>query len=682
VHISRGLSWERTAQDIAWELVHNPRVNSLSRCAHVVVSFHTAGALLISRANLGEERAAPNRSLFFDPQFIEGTWRQAHPGQMIGYTTCLTGSIARQLMLAPNEPKVDRGIQAGLSAMRRLHVGGYAMEDLESGRLSFPIDAIVEELAQTTAPFATVEVQDPVRFLKQPEERDEASAQDGWWTILEDQHRDDLDRIAEQVVLEGAEAALQDVPQGRFGQLLTVDRREIESFRSVHTLAAEYLSQERQKRPLSIAVFGAPGSGKSFGITQVAQSLAPGHVQVLEFNLSQFAGPREIVDAFHRVRDLTLTGKIPLVFWDEFDSSLEGKPLGWLRYFLAPMQDGAFREGQITHPIGRAIFVFAGGTSHRMEDFGADPSAKDYRAAKVADFVSRLKGYVDVLGPDPPEKTADDQEASDAYYVIRRAILLRSILERNAGHLLEKQDGPQVLKIDRGVLRAFLGASRYKHGIRSMESIVAMSQLSGKSAYERSSLPPEDQLNLHVDGQEFLSLVQRLDLKGELLERMAQAHHQVFCERLRADGYQWGPETDEENQIHSSLVDWAKLPEEEKEQNRAAARDIPNKLAQIGYVMISARSDQAPFEFPEGDEDLERLARMEHERWMESKLQAGWRYAPKTIKRKELHEALLPWDELPVEQKKKDRALVQAIPRILARVGYTVVKLREAGKEE
>ena len=67
------------------------------------------------------------------------------------------------------------------------------------------------------------------------------------------------------------------------------------------------------------------------------------------------------------MRDLGLSGKLPLVFWDEFDTALEGQPLGWLRYFLAPMQDGAFQDGQITHPIGRAIFVFAGGTAERME---------------------------------------------------------------------------------------------------------------------------------------------------------------------------------------------------------------------------------------------------------------------------------------------------------------------------
>ena len=43
VQISRELSWERTAQDIFWELVHNPCINSLSHCAHVVISFGPAG---------------------------------------------------------------------------------------------------------------------------------------------------------------------------------------------------------------------------------------------------------------------------------------------------------------------------------------------------------------------------------------------------------------------------------------------------------------------------------------------------------------------------------------------------------------------------------------------------------------------------------------------------------------
>ncbi len=111
------------------------------------------------------------------------------------------------------------------------------------------------------------------------------------------------------------------------------------------------------------------------------------------------------------------------MLWDEFDSDLAGVSFGWLRHFLAPMQDGAFQQGQILHPIGKAIFVFAGGTSARLADFAGNRST-EFRLAKGPDFASRLKGHVDIVGPDP---RGGDPEA-DPYYRIRRAILLRSML--------------------------------------------------------------------------------------------------------------------------------------------------------------------------------------------------------------------------------------------------------------
>ena len=163
--------------------------------------------------------------------------------------------------------------------------------------------------------------------------------------------------------------ALQGVPWGQFGNLLTVDRQEIESYRSIRNLVAEYAGQKQVTRPLSIAVFGTPGSGKSFGVTEMAKSLLPGQIEPITFNLSQFDSVADLLSALHQVRDVGLSGKLPLVFWDEFDTSLGETPLGWLRYFLAPMQDGKFQEGQISHPIGRAIFVFAGGTSSSMAEF-------------------------------------------------------------------------------------------------------------------------------------------------------------------------------------------------------------------------------------------------------------------------------------------------------------------------
>jgi len=296
VQISRELSWERTAQDVAWELVHNPRVNALSRCAHVVISFDTAGAVLLSRSpaeNQGPSgRAASNCRLFFDPTVIEGMWGQQHPGGMIGYTSCLAAGVVRQLMLSPDQPNLEQGIQSGLAAVRTLHLEGYGVRGTRApeARLAFPTELIAAELAKDRASFAVAEVQDPVRFLTQPAEVEKAR-EPGFWTILEDRYTGALDQVAQQIALDGADAVLRDVPLGQFGALLTVDRREIESFRSIRALVSEYCRQPRQRHPLSIAVFGAPGSGKSFGITEVASSLLPGQIKPLEFNLSQFSDP-------------------------------------------------------------------------------------------------------------------------------------------------------------------------------------------------------------------------------------------------------------------------------------------------------------------------------------------------------------------------------------------------------
>ena len=667
VQISQTLSWERTAQDVFWELVHNPCINSVSHCAHVIISFGPAGAILLTRRE-EEDQPSFQCSLFFDPKGIEKMWEKDYPGGMIGYTTCLSAGLARQLMLSPNQPDIAAGIQSGLSAMRNLHLEGYGERGVAAtqAKLAFPIDRITTVLTQPTKQFAVVSVQDPVRFISEKEEQTTKPLREGFWTILQDRFKTGLDQVATQVVLEGPEIALKDVPWGQFGALLTVDRQEIESYRSIRNLVAEYAGQKSVSRPLSIAVFGTPGSGKSFGVTEMAKSLLPGQIEPITFNLSQFDSADELIAALHQVRDIGLSGKIPLVFWDEFDTSLQETPLGWLRYFLAPMQDGKFQEGQISHPIGRAIFVFAGGTSSSMAeiDKGSDTA---FKAAKGPDFVSRLKGFINVLGPNPVKG-----DNADPYFIIRRAILLRSSLKRGVPQLFEKRDKKELLNIDRGVLHALLQIEKYKHGARSIESLFAMSQLAGKTAFERSCLPPESQLDLHVDGKRFLALVQQLELSGDLLEKLAEAAHDLYCEGLRNRGFHLGPKNDEKLKTNISLIPYSELSEDLKEQNRQNVRDIPSKLAMIDYIMVPARSNEPPFNFPGAP--LENLAEREHIRWMRAKLEAGWTYAPKTDPVKKQNQCLVTWDKLPDSEKEKDRDLVRGIPQILARAGYAIVK--------
>ena len=96
--------------------------------------------------------------------------------------------------------------------------------------------------------------------------------------------------------------------------MVATERGEIEALRSIRSLIGEYTDSTVQKNPLSIAVFGAPGTGKSFTIRAVAESLAHSSstVKELTFNLSPVAASTEIRDSLHQVRDIALSGKLPL----------------------------------------------------------------------------------------------------------------------------------------------------------------------------------------------------------------------------------------------------------------------------------------------------------------------------------------------------------------------------------
>ncbi len=164
------------------------------------------------------------------------------------------------------------------------------------------------------------------------------------------------------------------------------------------------------------------------------------------------------------------------------------------------------------------------------------------------------------------------------------------------------------------------------------------------------------------------------NLDKNLLEKLAEAAHEIFYEDLTIKGYKYGQVTQENKKEHSSLKPYAELPENEKESNRNNVRDIPNKLASVRYAMVAARGNETKGEFQ--NDEIEKLAKLEHERWMQEKLDNGWQYAKKTDRVAKLHKSLIPWGKLSEGEKEKDRALVKGIPKILAKAGYTMIKLR------
>jgi hypothetical protein len=674
INISRELSWERIAGDLVREIMRHPTVNSLIHCAHVIVTLETGGAVLLSRRATtdGNLLAPPACTVFFDPSAIENSWTETHPGMMVGYASCVTSSIARAVLVDPADPDMHRAICTGLTAARRLHLHGYTTTDGKAGHkgLALPAPQIARDLAGDPSGFACADVPTP--------------ASDSW-SILESRYPEGLEPVAEALARNGIGPSLGDVPIGLFGHFITVDRGEIEDFRSIRSLIREY-DAEPAFRPLNLAVFGPPGAGKSFGVKAVAQSsFDRGHIEELTFNLSQMQSPDELADALHRVRDVSLSGKLPFVFWDEFDTELENRPFGWLRHFLVPMQDGVFQQGQILHPIGKAVFVFAGGTSYRLSDFASN-TTHEFRQAKGPDFASRLKGHVDIVGPDP---RGGDLEA-DPYFRIRRALLLRSILWRSRRNLFEREGDIDCLKIDSGVLRAFLEVGSYRHGARSLETIVSMSTLHEKARYERSALPALTQLGAHVDAHEFLSIVEKFVPEGLMLDSLAEAFHVAYCAMMLSEGHPWGGSADylrkhaplkesikagAAGEALPALIDFDDLPEHLKEQNRDEARELPQRLAALGYVLREeAPADSSPVVISPTDPRVESQARKEHQRWVTRKVKTGWRHGKTRDDEKKTHPCIVSWERLPADEREKDRVLIARLPEIVTWAGLTIAR--------
>lgn len=651
VNISKSLSWEKTAQDFVWQINNNPNLTFLAICRHLIIPFGVEGAIYYRNEGI------PETKLYFIPYEFEGGFIKDYQGKMYGLTSCFVAGLASAIVSGRQDDEelnesISRGIRKGIVSAQKYFIYGFG-EDPEKS--AFPNPAVFSEEENDFVK------EDYVQDVIVPN-RTNSNCRACWY-ILKDKSSTNLAEIAYDIVKNGVKNALNTIPIARFGNLTTVDKAEIESYRSIKNLMLEYISTKNTVRPLSIAVFGTPGSGKSFGIVEIAKSIASSSIKKLDFNLSQFSSPLDLANAFHKVRDVVLEGKIPLVFFDEFDSPLDGK-LGWLKYFLAPMQDGVFREGDSVHPIGKAIFVFAGGTSNTFKDFsGEDIKDEDeqkkflveFKGAKGPDFISRLRGYVNILGPNQ----TDDKW--DHLFIIRRAMLLRTLLERKVPHLINENGEAQ---IDNGVLRALLKIKRYKHESRSMEAIMEMSMLTNAKKWEQSYLPSKEQLKLHVDEEQFLRHLMHDAFYSEKIEELAVAIHKKYVSFNEITKF-----TDEK-----FIVPWNQLSEEIKNYYRNQAKHIPNSLLKINYDVVSVNKKLEVLEFTQ--REIEILAESEHNYWYDYRKKIGWKCDGAKDNKRKNDPNLVSWSKLSREKKNRAYEMVKSWPEILAKSNFKVERLK------
>jgi class 3 adenylate cyclase len=150
------------------------------------------------------------------------------------------------------------------------------------------------------------------------------------------------------------------------------------------------------------------------------------------------------------------------------------------------------------------------------------------------------------------------------------------------------------------------------------------------------------------------------------IEELAKAIHQMYCATAAAKG--------ESSSTNNAMRSWEELSEDLKDANRAQAADIPNKLNRIGYELAPSHGlSPAKLQFTE--RDIEDLAVREHERWMDERSRNGWIYGSLKDSSRKHHPLLIPWNQLPEDEREKDRDTVRNLPVLIKKAGFQLRKL-------
>jgi len=115
---------------------------------------------------------------------------------------------------------------------------------------------------------------------------------------------------------------------------------------------------------------------------------------------------------------------------------------------------------------------------------------------------------------------------------------------------------------------------------------------------------------------------------------------------------------------------WAELPETARDANRITADHFEVKMRALGYHIVP--KDEQVVAVVLSPDQLELLARMEHDRWWADRILDGWTHNPVRDNQRKFHPNLVPYDELTEPIKQLDRDSVLQMVEILDGEGYVM----------
>lgn len=368
VYIRRHVSLESVAQDYVRALYTNPILSQVADCRHLVTRIGLTAAIYSYR--LGKTRWV--HRLIFDPVAPKmGLFRVAKTdGDVIGYQAVFASCVMKEVIEYSSEERknntdsieiteiICNGIRKAIKLNQQIFTPGFGQcQESFITHLDTYWENYNEKVHQLYSNI-NKRVADDILvggdWLLVGHER--IPVANPGWSIMVQSADYKLDDLAYKLVLKGVKKVFNNVLKlespnpkwapvisfGKKDELTVVDRREIESYNEIYALISRAV-QEGTKKPLSIAVFGPPGSGKSFTVKKILETANPGKKDQSLFaiiNLTKIKDPEEleeqiILECWKKYS----SGQYPVIFFDEFDCKRGSDELGWLSAFLSPMED-------------------------------------------------------------------------------------------------------------------------------------------------------------------------------------------------------------------------------------------------------------------------------------------------------------------------------------------------------
>lgn len=247
------------------------------------------------------------------------------------------------------------------------------------------------------------------------------------------------------------------------GQYVTLDWEHRINIIDLKSKITDYSEDPTLRRPHNFIMMAEPGSGKSFFIKCLAQSLDSAGVSAVSFNMANLHNTNDLLQPLDAVRNLKVVDRLPLLFLDEFDSDPHNYSL-----LLPLLWDGELHLGHRNLNLGKVVIVLAGSNpeiNKVMNDAKSmtkkvvpEKSDSNDGSSKLVDLLSRINGGCFEI-PDLDLVNRNRNRLVDKICVTIS--------------LLQGRFGPRLQLVPWCLLR-FVASTRFRYGVRSIAHLVEL----------------------------------------------------------------------------------------------------------------------------------------------------------------------------------------------------------------